>query len=196
VDQNNKQLIPLTTRCKGWTAEQISADGKQISLQKEGKRHLYGNLDLAKENFSFSVWVNPASVQDGAIITNTTRKPCWGVRLIPSGSGVKVYFSINAGKNTPGLALHSVSDFAIGKWYMLAMSFDRKKGIVRLYVNGEEEADLNIKKHMLPFKKRLTFGGPYWFFDGMIRNLSFYKGMLPESKIKKLYDVEKNISGE
>ena len=173
---------------KAWSPVQITHDGAGIRLKKDMGQFLTGSLPLAGTSFSCSVWIRPVSVHApySMVIANTTRPPCWGIRLFQEESAenfkAEVYYNW-AIKGLPGNLLRAGDTFQTGNWYFFTVVMDREKEVMSFYVDGKLVDSVKMPKETPAFRDTFSVSSNPWYFDGQIYDLTFYPNVLSPDQI-------------
>ena len=178
---------------KAWSSAQITHDGAGIRLKKDMKQMLTGVLPLANRSFSCSVWIRPVTVLEpySMVVANTTRPPCWGIRLFPvkpEGSFcTEVYYNWGV-KGIPGQLMRAKEKFQTGSWYFYTLTVDREKGVMSFYIDGKLIEEAKMPKEMPAFRELFTVSSNPWFLDAQIYDLNFRPDVLSADQIAAQFE--------
>ena len=197
LDDGKKDVkdFPVRTYGRAWGPVLISREGAEIRLKKDMKQLLIGNLPLQKKSFSFSVWASSETINTpfSMIVANTTRPPCWGIRLFsvkPAGNyKAEIYYNWGI-KGIPGNLLRAQDDLQTGKWYFFALTFDREKELISFYLDGKLAGTARMPKETAAFRDSFSVSQNPWFFDGRLYDLSFYPTVLSEEQIAARFKAD------
>ena len=164
-------------------------------------------LNVGKANFSMVAWFKYSKTPDGwhaSLISKADLAMprhgyilCVRGNLDPNNKGKPLFwFGLAQG---PGVHLFGTSPINDGKWYHLAATADRK-GAMKLYRNGELEAENNIAAHANQNEDNLkpfTIGGEpgvaiRTLVDGAMDEVALFNVVLTEDEITGI--VEKGLA--
>lgn len=200
LDNGKKDVkaYPVKSYGKGWSAVQISSDGATVRLKSSMKQILLMNLPLKNQSFSFSLWAAPETISSpySAVLFNTTKPPCWGIRLSkakPDGNyKVDVYYNWKI-KGKPGGLMRTRGSHKLGEWHFYTITFDREKEIVRLYLDGQPAGSAKIPKETPAFNSTVSLSMNPAFFDGEISHLNFYPRVLTPEEISAEFQKNSKV---
>ena len=164
-------------------------------------------LNVGKANFSMVAWFKYSKTPDGwhaSLISKADLAMprhgyilCVRGNLDPNNKGKPLFwFGLAQG---PGVHLFGTSPINDGKWHHLAATADRK-GAMKLYRNGELEAENNIAAHANQNEDNLkpfTIGGEpgvaiRTLVDGAMDEVALFNVVLTEDEITGI--VEKGLA--
>ena len=177
-----------------------SADPKPRAVSFNGGTRV--ELAKAKEfdlrNRDYSVTARIKTEKGGSIFAKTANEPEW----VPDG---KTFF-VRGGRLCFDIgwvgAVQSGTPVADGKWHDVAMTFEQKTGVVRLFVDGKEDGrkELRPKGDLSNQVARIgytstNFPGPQVFFDGEIEEVRFYNRALAAKQVAAVATAKEGLIG-
>lgn len=183
---NMKSDYTFASGVRGWARDMTSRAANRDPITIDSTQ-----FD-ALNDFSIAVWVKTNDdIRDGkTIVTNisknssdgfalgTTAEGSWFVRIVASGEEL-IY--------EPTLARQPINN---GIWHLLALTYNRHSGEMRMYYDGQNVATYNVQA--LCSGSRLVIGGDssaeeMYSFNGMIDELHWYDRQLTEEEHFAIY---------
>ena len=165
--------------------------GHAYAFQTEAKRYIYvtlpGELGLDRDDFTAMLWYRTTNAGGQTLLFSTTSSPLWGMSLCERKGKRLVQFLIGAPAPSAGLLADAPP--ADGTWHHVAVSVDRGAA-ARIYVDGQLQRSVDIRRYPDPLKNLVTVGGPYHIFDGTIDTVQIYKGALERKQVRAIYGTQ------
>ena len=186
------------------TPDVESAAGRGVNVDEEHLVQVRSSpelIELQRENYSLSIWLNPAELPPGkqpGTFRGVLRKPDWQMGLVIDNDGKPCHLHFLEDGPTAVIA-KAPAALESGRWTHVAVSLNRDIGAALLYVDGREvssaafepkaetaeEVEAQLVNAALGIAEEAT-GQP---FAGRIDDLRFYARALPEADIKALYSL-------
>lgn len=166
-----------------------------------------------KDNFTISVWFNPASEQAGAIVSHMRDNGDAKENNLPKGRGYglffnngKLHFNLTSVWADDSFRAETEATLPLNQWHHAIATFDSTEPFekVRIYVNGQKQKlKINNGRLFRTFgdtEANLRIGGgggAEWRFKGGIDDVRIYKSLPDEEQIEILScaDSLQTISG-
>jgi hypothetical protein len=155
-----------------------------------------------KDNFTISVWFNPASEQAGAIVSHMRDNGDAKENNLPKGRGYglffnngKLHFNLTSVWADDSFRVETEASLPLNQWHHAIATFDSTEPFekVRIYINGQKQKlKINNGRLFRTFgdtEANLRIGGgggPEWRFRGSIDDVRIYKSLPDEEQVEML----------
>ena len=173
-----------------------AADNNALTFNGATRVEVSAASDFNLTDKDFTILARIKTTSDGTIFAKTASKPEW----VPNG---KTLF-LRGGRLCYDIGwvgvLESENKVNDGKWHEVAASFDARRGLLSLFVDGHREAQAEIQPRDAVADHIIRIGytaGNFpneSFFNGEIAEVSFYQRRLTASELGN-NPVRKNAKG-
>ena len=144
------------------------------------------SLNITDE-ITIEAWIKPSDDSENTIVG---KRDAYIFAYSPSWNRRKLYFNYYNGSEWVGGTYSNTKIEDFTKFYHVAATYSRYKGIVRIFINGKLDVENTVTADKIAVNANPVEVGyvwNVWFFNGIIAHVSIYNRALSPSEIKYLY---------